>query len=38
MLLIKNNKKTKKNNNYEFNDCECLICGILYSEDMTGNN
>ena len=36
MLIIKNKKK--KNNNYEFNNCECLICGILYSEDMTGND
>ena len=37
MLLIKNNKNTKKNNNYE---CECLIYGI-YDEDtqeMTGSS
>lgn len=37
------NKKNKFNsrkqteNKYEFSDCECLICGVLYSEDTTGN-
>ncbi|CAK1582078.1 unnamed protein product [Parnassius mnemosyne] len=33
-----NESKKAQTNKYEFSDCECLICGVLYIEDTSGND